>query len=149
MAGNGPPPKHNRVRRNAPARGEWVTLPAKVSPAVLSLLPERLKRQGKWSKQTRAAWSSWRKDPATSQYGPAEIQSAIDLAYLYEEWARGDTKLSAEIRLRMDGLGLTAKGKRDLRWKMPEPDEGQAKAEAAEDKSPDQRRSEMHAVRAV
>jgi hypothetical protein len=91
-----------------------------------------------------AAWSSWRHDPATTQYGPSEIQSAVDLAYLYEQWARGDMKLAAEIRLRMDGLGLTPKGKRDLRWRVPT---GKSAGEAEEpEASPEERRQRIRAV---
>jgi hypothetical protein len=111
----GPAPKDpsQRRRRNAPARGEWVDLPELDKP-VLPDLPE-----GDWSKRTEDAWSRWRSDPATTQYSPAAISQAINLLYLYEGWVRGDEKYS-EVRLTMDGLGLTPKGKRDLRWRAPE-----------------------------
>jgi len=69
-----------------------------------------------WHPRTVAVWSAWRDDPATSQYGPAEIAAAVELAYLHDAYVRGEEK-SAEVRLRMDGLGLTSKGKRDLRWR--------------------------------
>jgi hypothetical protein len=52
-------------------------------------------------------------------YGPAEIQDAVDLAYLYEEWVlEGGAKRYAEVRAAKDRLGLNAKGKRDLRWRV-------------------------------
>lgn len=118
MAGQGPPPKDpaQRRRRNEPARGEWVDLPVALERAVLPALP---KRSGGWSARTRAAWARWRKDPATSMFGESDLASAIDLAYLHHEWCCGDVRLATEIRLRMDGLGLTPKGKRDLRWRVP------------------------------
>lgn len=122
MAGRGPAPKpqDQRRRTNKPARGEWVDLPA-VDPAapVLGDLPKRARGTGRWHARTVAAWESWRLDPATTQYGPAEIAAAIELAWLHtDSIVEGDPK-AAEIRLRMDGLGLTAKGKRDLRWRAP------------------------------
>lgn len=119
MAGQGPAPKDpgQRRRTNEPARGEWVDL----KPVEKAILPALPKRKGGWSARTRATWNRWRKDPATTMYGESEIASALDLAYLHHDWTRGDSKLAAEIRLRMDGLGLTPKGKRDLRWRPPLP----------------------------
>lgn len=141
MAGNGPPPKDPKSRRrtNDPARGEWIDLEAfqKGERAVLPALP---KRKGGWSARTRDAWRRWRKDPATKLYGESEIQSAIDLAYLHHDWSRGESKLAAEIRLRMDGLGLTPKGKRDLRWRVPPPALVLKLDEAREERAPASKR---------
>lgn len=133
MAGRGPAPKaaDQRRRRNEPARGEWVDLvpferrDKRVLPAISSLPkpPMRGGTQSKWTARTRAAWTAWRNDPATRQFGPAEVQAAVDTIFLYEEMARGAHNFAGEIRLRLDGLGLTAKGKRDLRWRVPPPGE--------------------------
>lgn len=127
MAGRGPAPAETRRRSNAPARGDWVYLPPLEKP-VLPALPKRAKATGTWSARTRAAWAAWRTDRVTGEYSPADIQAAIDLAYLYEEWVRG-ADVAAEIRQRQDRLGLNPKGKRDLRWKVasaggddPDPD---------------------------
>jgi hypothetical protein len=119
MAGTGPAPKDpsQRRRRNEPARGEWFNLPPLKGP-FLPPLPKRAKDAGVWSARTRRAWAAWRKDPATQMYSEAEVDSVIDLAYVHEEWVRGDNRLISEVRLRMDGLGLTPKGKKDLRWKV-------------------------------
>lgn len=98
----------------------------RILPALSDLpKPEPHKETGRrvWCARTKAAWSRWRDDPATRQFGPAEIQGAIDALFLYEEMVCGSTKLAPEVRLRLDGLGLTAKGKRDLRWKVPAPGE--------------------------
>ena len=124
MAGRGPAPKAPEQRRNhhAPQRGEWTDLPAEITRAVLPNLPSRGKGQGTWSARTRAAWKSWRADPVTSQYGPADVQLAIDLAWLYEQWVRDPTaSLAGEIRQRQDALGLTPKGRQDRRWRMQPP----------------------------
>lgn len=118
MAGRGPAPKTNRQRRGEPLRGEWIDLPHLENP-VLPELPA-----GDWSQRTRDAWDSWRKDSVTSQYSRADIQAAVDLAYVYEQWVNEPTiAIAAEIRQRQDRLGLNPKGKRDLRWRTSEPAE--------------------------
>lgn len=113
MAGRGPAPKAFEQRRNhhEPLRGEW-TLLAPLGRPVLPVLPRE-----EWSVRTKRAWEAWRKDPATGMYGPAEVQLAVDLAYVYEQWVREPSaSLAAEIRQRQDGLGLSPKGKQDRRW---------------------------------
>ena len=117
----GPAPAETRRRRNVPARGEWIDLPALDEP-ILPDLPRRAKGAGAWSARTKAMWSGWRQDRATTQYGPGTIALAIQLAYLFEDYVRGNEKFS-EVRLVMDGLGLTEKGKRDLRWRVPSDEE--------------------------
>jgi hypothetical protein len=115
MAGRGPAPKALDQRRNhhEPLRGEWTSLHP-LKKAVLPCLP-----RDEWSSRTRAAWAAWRRDPATVMYGPAEVQLAVDLAYVYEQWVQDPTAaLAAEIRQRQDGLGLSPKGKQDRRWRV-------------------------------
>ncbi len=115
MAGTGRAPKFVENRRNAhaPQRGEWTLLEPLERPGLPSL------PRGKWSKRTRDAWVAWGSDPATGVYGPAERQLALDLAYIYEQWVQGPTAaLAGEIRQRLDGLGLSPKGKQDRRWRL-------------------------------
>jgi hypothetical protein len=121
MAGRGPVPKDPAARRNRTpsARGEWVDLPPLERPVLPELAPSASARGRRWSPRTVAAWNAWRQDPATGQFGPAEIAAAVELAYVMEAHVRGEEK-AAEVRLRMDGLGLTPKGKRDLRWRVAE-----------------------------
>jgi len=116
----GPAPKDPRQRRraNPPAAGEWVDLPELTKP-VLPPLPRRTKKEGPWSPRTRAMWEAWRRDPATSQFSSGDISYAVETAYLVEDFQRTrKVTLASEIRLRMDGLGLTAKGRRNLRWRF-------------------------------
>src|SRR4051794_34661674 len=104
MAGRGPAPKAFEQRRNhhEPLRGEWVSVAAGAKSALPSALPKDA-----WSPRTTGAWKAWRQDPVTSLYGPAEVQLAIDLAYVYEQWVEEATAaLASEIRQRQDGLGL-------------------------------------------
>lgn len=124
MAGSGRPPKPPETRRNrhAPRAGEWVTLPAELDAPVLPLLPRRGKGQGAWSARTRAAWLAWRADPVTALYGPADVQLAIDAAYLFEQWVREPSaSLAGELRQLRDSLGLTPKGRQDRRWRYGPP----------------------------
>lgn len=123
MAGRGPAPKANRQRRAEPTRGDWVDL-APLARAILPSLPKRQKGTGTWSSRTKTAWAAWRKDAVTAQYSFADIQAAVDLAFLYEDWVREPSVgLANEIRQRQDRLGLNPKGKRDLRWRVSEPAE--------------------------
>jgi hypothetical protein len=86
-----------------------------LEPLEKPLLPPLPEREGGWLERTVEMWEAWRSDPVTSQYGPADVAAIKDLARLFE-----DPKVAPnELRLRMDGLGLTPKGKRDLRWRTP------------------------------
>lgn len=119
MAGNGPAPapKETRRRRNEPTRGDWVDL-APLEQPVLPELPEL--EDGEWRLQTLATWAAWRVDPVTALWSPADVAHALDTILLHN----GMTASTAnEVRLRMDGLGLTPKGKRDLRWRIAAPEE--------------------------
>jgi hypothetical protein len=57
-------------------------------------------------------WEAWRQDPVTATYSPADVLALKQLCLRFNDLA--DT----EQRLRMDGLGLTPKGKRDLRLRL-------------------------------
>jgi hypothetical protein len=108
MAGRGPAPKPagQRRTRHQPQRGEWVDL----EPLNKPVLPPVDKD---WPDHVRSLWEAWRSDPVTSQYGIADVAAVVELARQYDDLAPN------EQRLRMDGLGLTPKGKRDLRWRTP------------------------------
>ena len=84
-----------------------------------------------WHPRTVALWAAWRDDPATGMYGPAEVAAAVELAWLTDDSVSGGRGVKpSELRYRMDGLGLTAKGKRDLRWRSP------AESAASSEQSP-------------
>lgn len=123
MAGHGraPKPPEQRRNRHEPQRGEWIDLPPVDADApVLPDLPKRPRGAGRWHPRVVAAWAAWRLDPATTQYGPAEIAAAVELAWVMDDMVRGGAAtLVSAVQRRADGLGLTAKGKRDLRWRPP------------------------------
>ena len=122
MPGTGPAPSEKRRRTNEPARGDWVEL-GPLEKSVLPDLPRRAKGEGAWPAMTRLAWESWRQDPVTSQYSISDIAYALDTIRLH---AVMTPSTAGEVRLRMDALGLTPKGKRDNRWRIttdpPEPE---------------------------
>jgi hypothetical protein len=104
---SGPAPKQpgQRRRYNQPARGEWVDLEPLKEPILREYDPE-------WQVR-RKMWDGWRASPVTSQYGVEDVE-------LIEELARSFYDLSEPTRLRLiDSLGLSPKGKRDLRWRTP------------------------------
>ena len=131
----GPVPQNSRRRRNIPARGEWIDLPPLERP-VLPELPERGDGEA-WSAMTQATWEAWRRDPVTAQYSPADIAYALDAIRLYD---RMTPRSANEVRLRMDGLGLTPKGKRDLRWRVVEEPGEVVPLRAVDSRSADRRR---------
>lgn len=98
--------RSQRRRRNEPARGEWIDL----VPLEKPVLPVA-KRD--WPATGRAMWNAWRKDPTSGLWGASEVALAADTARLWEELP------PASALRRLDGLGLTLKGKRDLRLRLP------------------------------
>jgi hypothetical protein len=111
----GPSPKDARARRrrNAPAGGEWIDLLPLEKPIL-----QPLDDDDEWSERARNTWQAWREDPATSQWSPAHIAFATDTLVLVELNEREpSSSLVSEIRLRLTDLGLTPKGRRNLRWR--------------------------------
>lgn len=141
MAGIGPAPAENRRRRNEPARGDWVDL-FPVDKPFLPELPERA--EGDWSERTKTTWELWRQDPATSQYTPAEIAYALDTIRLYDQMTPSS---ASEVRIRMDGLGLTPKGKKDLRYRVVEAEVAPVVTASSRRKRDHDRRARLRAVK--
>jgi hypothetical protein len=67
----------------------------------------------------------------SAQWSPSDVAYALDAILLYDGMTASNAN---EVRLRMDGLGLTPKGKRDLRWRVggaAEPAKPKARRSAA------------------
>jgi hypothetical protein len=90
---------------------------------VLGALPKRARGEGPWPAATRRTWASWSRDPAAVLWTASDRDYALATIRLV---ALDDARMvqglqpsySGEIRLRMDALGLTPKGKRDLRYRV-------------------------------
>jgi hypothetical protein len=108
MGGVGRAPKlpGERRRYNQPMRGEWVDLEPLDEPILGPFDREQMTLRER-------LWNGWRNDPVTSQYGEADIAAIYELAATWSERAFADRDRM------MDKLGLTPKGKRDLRWRTP------------------------------
>lgn len=122
MAGPAPKPKSQRVNRNEKLRGELTKIfpPSGKPPS----LPARGKGRGQWSARTRRAWEAWWSDPASTMWGPGDVDLVEHLADVYEEWVRvPKAAFAAEARQLRDLLGLTPKGKQDRRWVVAPPAE--------------------------
>ena len=113
MPGPAPKDAHFRHRGSRTRDGEWLDLEP-IDEPILHGLPE-----GEWSPRTLALWEAWRLDPATRAWSPADVAFAVETAYLAEVvQATGKAAHASEFRQRLDSLGLTAKGKRNLRWRV-------------------------------
>lgn len=130
MAGRGPTPKDRAIRQrtNRPVRGEWITLPDGTYRGPRPTLP-RLK--GGLLASTKEAWEAWWSSPMAHAWGRAQWPKLVRAIALADEVTRrqnrremaGLSSLLAELRQLEDSLGLSEKGRRDLRWHMPD-DEG-------------------------
>lgn len=107
-------PKENRVRRAAPARGDFVSAESegwqhgKVPPAPDGLMPAAVE-----------AWSIWMGSWFASFWTPADLPGLRQLVRLYDQVERGEFQRAAELRLQMDTYGITPKGQQDRRWRPP------------------------------
>ena len=104
--GRAPKPPEQRINRAVPQRGEWVDLEPLEEPVL-----------GPYNRETMTLparmWDGWRQSPVTSQYDVGDIEAIYELAATWTE------RTFADRDRQMDKLGLTPKGKRDLRWRTP------------------------------
>lgn len=142
MAARGPAPKapEERHRTKQPGRGEWVDLPELAKP-ILKPLPARDSAGERWRPEVRRLWNAWRADPVTQEWSQADIAYAEETIDLRNRSAHYGM---AEIRLRMDALGLTPKGKRDLRWRLPDASLAPGAREKQPGRSPRKPRQRAH-----
>ncbi len=112
----GPPPKMTRRRRNVPASGEW-----KATPGVgwqHGPIPEPPTRM---LKASREAWATWMGSWFAAHWDPAVLPALRQLIRLFDLVERGGTPASyrAELRVELDGYGITLKGQQMLHWAPP------------------------------
>lgn len=147
----GPAPAQQRRRRNEPLRGEWQDLDLNPRKAAMPPLPGRKRGTGPWPARTRRSWEAWRWDPSAQLWTKADKDYALETIYLVaEDHARMDAGMapthSSEIRLRLDALGLTPKGKRDLRYRLPAAGQQQVQEQPSKPTSASKRRAHLTAV---
>lgn len=126
MAGKGPAPKKPAERRNrtAPARGEWVTLPVEPYSGDRPDLP-RVK--GGLLKATKETWDTWWRSPMAHMWTTSDwpiltqlivMTDRITRALARGEFFQGYASMVTEARHLRDQLGITEKGRQDLRWEL-------------------------------
>ena len=113
MAGSGPPPDDQRVRRAAPkhpwqhARGTgWQHGPVPEPPDGLTAAATE-------------AWRVWFAAWWAAFWTPDDLPALRQLVRLYNEVEKGQFQRAAELRLAMDAFGVTPKGRQVLRWRPP------------------------------
>lgn len=128
MAGRGPAPKQNAVRRNkestertrlvASTRARGPELPKGVLP-----FDPRTKKRETWNGRTKAWWAHLRRSPQANL-----IQSDVEWDYLLDTalmhhsmWQRGRWEFANEIRMRLAKFGITPEDRLRLRVEIADP----------------------------
>lgn len=107
-------PKRSRKRTPAPARGEWKPAPGVGwQHGAIPAPPDGI------SAATRWAWDTWMRAWFASHWTPDDLPALHKVARLYDDHERGE-HVGSEMRLLMDGYGITPKGQQDRRWVPPE-----------------------------
>ena len=134
MAGPAPKYPEARARQNPPARGEWITL--RTDP----FMGSKPKRPTGLLAKSRSMWDSWWETPMAHEWTEAEKALLVWLIDVADQIARkfkegkpiGVAPLFREMTQLHDRLGLTEKGRRDLRWRLPRETEQPTLAEVVE-----------------
>lgn len=120
MAGRGPAPNPNARRRNKPPfehsvpRGSVTARP----------LPEEL---GIQTPAARRFWDTWATSPQAQTFEETDWAELEMTVVLVDRFHQGETKLAAEIRLRVAKWGATVEDRARLRMSFDQ-DQGQALA---------------------
>lgn len=61
-----------------------------------------------------------------AHWTPDDLPGLRKVVKLYDATERGELHRSAELRMSMDGYGITPKGQQDRRWTRPKADEAPA-----------------------
>lgn len=133
MAGRGPAPKEDPIRRNAPTIAKVeVSSDAQVRGPEL---PEGIK----WHPRTVEWYEGWRKSPQASVMVASDWESMIETAVIHTKFWRAAenfttspaqlTNLSAELRRRMAQFGATYEDRLRLRMNIKTPHEAKTEEE--------------------
>lgn len=120
MAGHGPAPKENAVRRN---KGPEKTL-LKADGAVRGMDLPPLAGDEDWHPMTKAWWESWRRSPqATRMLSDPDWYFLLDTALMHHVmWSKGRWEFAGEVRLRVQKFGATPEDRLRLRQEIDVPD---------------------------
>src|SRR3954467_3259372 len=120
MAAPVPKPKEQRINRHPPRAGEWVD----IDPPDERQLPELEDTDDhQWTARQRTMWEGWAWSAEATQWNTADVLYALELLTMMDNTP---VALMSEVRIRLTSLGLSPKGKRDLRWRIPQDKNRQA-----------------------
>lgn len=115
MGGRGPAPKPQRTREaDNKIRDAQTT----------KVIPDNVVRgfdlpvEIAWHPRTVAWWQTWRESPLAQTFTQSDWDFLLDTALLHSEMWNGETKLAAEIRLRVSAFGSTPEARLRLRLKI-------------------------------
>lgn len=126
MAGRGPAPKdpNRRARTNAEP------IPLRViaaQPTDQPPLPEVMPDGEPWPPRTVQWWRMWAESPLADDFTSTDWSELLDTAVLHGSFWRGETKVAAELRLRVAKFGATPEDRARLRITFAQADEAEEK----------------------
>jgi hypothetical protein len=83
-------------------------------------------------KATDAAWRSWFEGWWASFWCEGDLPGLHMVAFVHNAVMTGDARMAGELRLQMDGYGLTPRGRLSLRWAPPKSGNPEAPADTAD-----------------
>ena len=115
MAGPGRAPQEHLSRERDQARREAAIVKV-TDDGVLRGKP--LPKETPWHPRTVAWWATWRRSPLAQTFTDSDWDFLLDTALLHSEMWNGETKLAAEIRLRVSAFGSTPEARLRLKLKI-------------------------------
>ena len=116
-----PKPPGQRRRRNKPTRGEW-----KAPPGIGWQHGPFPEPPSGVLRATRDAWRTWMTSWVAAFWEPGNLPQLRVVALLYDAVERGKYARAPELRMWLDGAGITQKGQQDRRWLPPTEDDAPA-----------------------
>lgn len=113
MSGPAPKPDGERVRRAKPALN-WI--PTENVGWQHGEIP---KPPAKLTAGSRDAWQTWFTAWFASHWGLEDLPGLRLVIRLYDQVERGDYPRHGELRIAMDGYGISPKGQQMRRWARP------------------------------
>jgi hypothetical protein len=132
MAGRGPASTGRAIRRNKEQQAHGVVYaePSEqpTLPPMFELVQGR-RRKRAWHPQTQRWWDTWAKSPLSAEFTDDDWTFLTDTALLHHAFWSGDTKIAAELRLRVAKFGQTPEDRARLKIQFaPPPSEGEGEA---------------------
>ena len=115
MAGRGPAPRETLSRERDMARRDGAKTTIKPDNVLRGF---KLPTDVAWHPRTVRWWDTWRRSPLAQTFTDSDWDFLLDTALLHSEMWNGETKLAAEIRLRVSAFGSTPEARLRLRLKI-------------------------------